>query len=205
MSEETPDTGILIGYARVSTEDQNLDLQRDALIKAGVDPDRIYEEHVSGMKAKRPQLMEALKALRPGDTLIFWKLDRLSRSTKELIEITDKLEAKGIKFRSIQEPLINTSTAVGKLVFNVLAILAQFERDTTRERTIAGLKAAKARGRMGGRKSKLKPKDIKLALIMKASGKHSTPEIAARFGVSKPTLLRALARERDQEQMKEAA
>lgn len=143
--------GITFGYARVSTAEQRLDLQLDAFEKATIHPDYIYQEHISGVKAKRPQLTECLRTMRKGDTLVVWKLDRLGRSVKELIEILEQLRERGIEFQSLNDH-IDTSSAVGKMVFHILAAFAQFERDLNSERTIAGLAVARKRGRMGGRK-----------------------------------------------------
>src|SRR3954467_10501673 len=139
--------GMLVGYARVSTEDQNLDLQRDALTRAGCE--RIFTDVASGAKDDRTGLAGALAFLRPGDTLVVWKLDRLGRSLKHLIETVTALQARKIGFRSPQES-IDTTTSGGKLIFHVFGALAEFERDLIRERTQAGLQAARARGRKGG-------------------------------------------------------
>src|SRR5919109_709204 len=141
---------MLIGYARVSTNEQHLDLQRDALRKAGVAAKDIYTDKVTGVKAERPGLQAALTHLREGDTFIVWRLDRLGRSLKHLIETVTKLQQQHIAFHSITEN-INTSTATGQLVFHIFGALAEFERNLIRERTIAGLEAARARGRLGGR------------------------------------------------------
>ena len=137
-----------IGYARVSSDDQNLDLQRDALNKAGCE--RVYEEKESGARADRPQLQRLMEALRSGDTLVVWRLDRLGRSLKHLVETVETLEAAGVGFQSTTEA-IDTTTSGGKLVFHIFAALAEFERTLIRERTRAGLTAARARGRQGGR------------------------------------------------------
>src|SRR5262249_28068338 len=139
---------MLIGYARVSTYDQNLDLQRDALQKAGCE--HIYSDTISGSKAERKGLEEALAYLRPGDTLVVWKLDRLGRSLKHLIETVNELHGRGIGFRSLTEN-IDTTTSGGKLIFHIFGALAEFERDLITERTNAGLTAARARGKKGGR------------------------------------------------------
>ncbi len=137
-----------IGYARVSSDDQNLDLQRDALRLTGCE--RVYEEKESGGKADRPELLRLFEVLRPDDTLVVWRLDRLGRSLKNLIETVEKLEALEVGFQSVTEA-IDTTTSGGKLVFHIFAALAEFERTLIRERTRAGLKAARARGRQGGR------------------------------------------------------
>src|SRR5215472_1555044 len=148
---------MLIGYARVSTADQNLDLQRDALTKAGCG--RIFEEHASGAKDDRPELAAAVSHARAGDTLIVYKLDRLGRSIRSLIDFTNGLRERGIEFRSVTDG-IDTSTPAGRFYFHILAALAEMERDPIRERVNAGLAAARARGRKGGRKPKLTPKQI---------------------------------------------
>ena len=138
---------MLIGYARVSTEDQNLNLQRDALDQVGCE--QIFEDQFSGAKAERPSLQQALQYARAGDTILVWRLDRLSRSLKDLIEMVTLLEAKGIGLKSLQEA-IDTSSSSGKLIFHIFGALAEFERNLIRERTQAGLNAARARGRKGG-------------------------------------------------------
>src|SRR5215216_1580823 len=139
-----------IGYARVSTNEQNLDLQRDALLKAGVSPKNIYTDKITGTKHERPGLVQALSHLREGDTFVVWRLDRLGRSLKHLIETVTKLQEQHIAFKSITEN-IDTSTATGQLVFHIFGALAEFERNLINERTMAGLEAARARGRKGGR------------------------------------------------------
>src|SRR6266704_1041561 len=141
---------MLIGYARVSTNEQNLDLQRDALRKAGVTAKHIFTDKITGTKEERPGLTEALSHLREGDTLVVWRLDRLGRSLKHLIETVTALKQQGIAFKSITEN-IDTATATGQLVFHIFGALAEFERNLIRERTIAGLESARARGRLGGR------------------------------------------------------
>ena len=151
---------MLIGYARVSTTDQTLDLQKDALEKAGCD--RIFTDTASGAKAERVGLDEALSHLREGDTLVVWRLDRLGRSLKHLIETITKLNNRGIGFKSITEA-IDTTTSGGKLIFHIFGALAEFERDIIRERTQAGLTAARARGRKGGRPKALTPKKAQMA------------------------------------------
>ncbi|MDR2723668.1 MAG: recombinase family protein, partial [Holosporaceae bacterium] len=150
---------MLIGYMRVSKNDgsQNLDLQQDALLAAGVHKDRIYHDTASGKKEARPGLAECLKALQPGNTLVVWKLDRLGRDLKNLITIVDELRRKNIGFKVLtgHGAQIDTSTPNGRLVFGLFAALAEFERELIIERTNAGLKAARARGRMGGRPRKM--------------------------------------------------
>ena len=141
-----------MGYARVSTDDQNLDLQKDALTRAGCQ--RILADHQSGAKAERPGLRAALDYARDGDTLVVWRLDRLSRSLKNLIEMVTQLKSRGIGLKSLQESL-DTSSSSGKLIFHIFGALAEFERNLIRERTQAGLQAARARGRKGGRPTTL--------------------------------------------------
>lgn len=140
---------MLVGYARVSTHDQNEDLQVDALTKAGCE--RIFTDRISGAIVDRPGLNDALDYIRPDDTLVVWRLDRLGRSLKDLIEIVGKLDSQGIGFTSLQES-IDTNTSGGRLVFHIFGALAEFERNLIRERTKAGLAAARARGRVGGRR-----------------------------------------------------
>jgi DNA invertase Pin-like site-specific DNA recombinase len=174
-----------IGYARVSTEDQNLELQRDALTRAGCEV--IYEETASGKNADRPELEHCRKALRSGDTLVVWRLDRLGRSLPDLVKIIGDLEHDGIGFESLTEQ-IETSSAAGKLVFHVFAALAEFERSLIRERTKAGLASARARGRVGGRKPKLNEKQIREVRALLADPTILIKDIAARYKVSRSTL-----------------
>ena len=180
---------MLIGYARVSTPDQSLDLQRDALLAAGCDPKHLYTDVASGAKADRPGLEAALGYLREGDTLVVWKLDRLGRSLTHLVETVHRLEVRGVGFKSLQEH-IDTTTPGGKLIFHVFAALAEFERDLIGERTKAGLTAARARGRRGGRKPALTPKQAALARSMKADPHNSIADICATLKISKRTLYR---------------
>lgn len=174
-----------IGYARVSTDDQNLHLQRDALEKAGCQV--IYEDKASGKNTERPELEACLKALRSGDTLVVWRLDRLGRSLGDLVKLVTTLEEQKIGFESLQEK-IETTSASGKLVFHVFAALAEFERNLISERTRAGLKAARARGRLGGRKPKLKQKDIREIKALLKDPNIPVSDIAKRFGVSRTTI-----------------
>jgi DNA invertase Pin-like site-specific DNA recombinase len=178
-----------IGYARVSTDDQNLDLQKDALTRAGCE--RIYEEKASGGNAERIELSACLKSLRKGDTLVCWKLDRLGRSLQDLVRIIDGLRAQGIAFESLTEK-IDTSSATGALIFHIFASLAEFERALIRDRTNAGLAAARARGRVGGRPKKLSDKQIEAARILIAAKTLTMEEIAKQYGVSRGTLYRSL-------------
>lgn len=180
---------MLIGYARVSTGDQTLDLQTDALTAAGCD--RIFTDTLSGAKSDRPGLEEALDYVRSGDTLVVWRLDRLGRSLQHLIETVTQLEQRGIGFRSLTES-IDTTTSGGKLIFHVFGALAEFERDLIRERTNAGLAAARARGRVGGRPRKLTAKQIELARRMHADKQTDVATICQTLGISKSTLYRAL-------------
>jgi DNA invertase Pin-like site-specific DNA recombinase len=176
-----------IGYARVSSDDQNLDLQRDALKKAGCE--RVYEEKESGGKADRPQLLRLMEALRSGDTLVVWRLDRLGRSLKHLIETVEKLEAMGVGFQSVTES-IDTTTSGGKLVFHIFAALAEFERTLIRERTRAGLSAARARGRQGGRPKVLSEDKRKMAQALRDDPSHSIQSICKTLGISRTTFYR---------------
>jgi DNA invertase Pin-like site-specific DNA recombinase len=176
---------MLIGYARVSTVDQNLALQRDALTEAGCQ--RIFIE--SGAVTDRPALHDAIEFARSGDTLIVWKLDRLARSMKQLIETIENLRVRGIGFRSLTEAL-DTTTAQGRLVFHMFGALAEFERSLIRERTQAGLAAARRAGRTGGRPPKLTDDDIEAAKAMLANPDIGVTQIAHRLGVSPATLYR---------------
>ena len=176
---------MLIGYARVSTQDQNPQLQLDALEKAGCE--RIFEEKASGAQRERPALKEALTFLRKGDTLVVWKLDRLARSLRQLIDTIEALEERGIGFRSVTES-IDTTTSGGRLVFHIFGALAEFERSIIRERTTAGLASARARGRLGGRPRAMSPDDIAVAKTLLANPEISVKEIARRQGVSVSTL-----------------
>jgi len=175
---------MLVGYARVSTTDQNLALQTDALHAAGCK--RVFTDTVSGAKVERPGLAEALTACRPGDTLVVWKLDRLGRSLPHLVETVRDLVACGVGFRSLQES-IDTTTSGGKLIFHIFASLAEFERDLIRERTNAGLSAARARGRNGGRPRGVDQKKQKATLALKKDAGHSVREICEIVGISRNT------------------
>ncbi len=178
-----------IGYARVSTVEQNNDLQIDALKKEGCD--KIFEEKASGAQRDRPELKSALEYARAGDTIIVWKLDRLARSLKQLIETVEDLEKRGIGFKSITES-IDTSTSGGRLIFHIFASLAEFERNIIRERTRAGLESAKARGRTGGRPSKMSEEDIEVAKTLLKNPDITAKEVAKRMGVSFATLYRLI-------------
>lgn len=178
---------MLIGYARVSTHEQTLDLQRDALTKAGCE--QIFTDTVSGAQVERAGLAKAIQFVRPGDTLVVWKLDRLGRSLKHLIETVTTLHDQHIGFRSLTEN-IDTTTPGGKLIFHVFGALAEFERDLIRERTQAGLAAARARGRQGGRPRKLTQKQIDILQSLYQDKRNSISDILNSLHISKPTLYR---------------
>lgn len=196
--------GVLIGYARVSTEDQNLALQHDALARHGIPADRIYSEHISGVKANRPQLAEALKAARRGDTIVVWKLDRLGRSTIDLINLVRDMEARGVGFRSLTEYL-DTTTAVGKLFFYIIASIAEFERNLISDRTKEGMKAARARGHRGGRTRKLDATKMKGIVAMLEDETVIMADVCATFGVSRSTIQRELKRKADEDKRRAIA
>ena len=184
---------MLIGYARVSKADgsQSLDLQHDDLLAAGVEQDNLYEDRASGSRDDRPGLAACLKSLRDGDVLVVWKLDRLARSLPQLIETVATLEDQGIGFRSLTEA-IDTTTAGGKLVFHIFGALAEFERSVIRERTRAGLKAARDRGRKGGRPPALSAADLAVAKALLRDPAITVDEVATRLKVSPATLYRHL-------------
>ena len=182
---------MLIGYARVSTDDQNLDLQRDALKGAGCE--RTFEDMASGAKADRTGLAALMTALRAGDTVVIWRLDRLGRSLKNLIELVEKFETAKVGLCSLQEN-IDTTTSGGRLVFHLFGALAEFERNLIRERTQAGMAAARVRGRMGGRPKRLDPAKLALALRLHHEDKHTIKEICQMMGISKSTLYNYLAK-----------
>lgn len=182
---------MLIGYARVSTDDQNLDLQRDALKGAGCE--RIFEDTVSGAKADRTGLAALMNVLRAGDTVVIWRLDRLGRSLKNLIQLVERLETAKVGLRSLQEN-IDTTSSGGRLVFHLFGALAEFERNLIRERTQAGVLAARARGRMGGRPRRLDPAKQALALRLYHERQHSVDEICKMMGISKSTLYNYLGK-----------
>jgi DNA invertase Pin-like site-specific DNA recombinase len=178
---------MLIGYARVSTIDQNPALQIDALKSAGCE--KIFVEQASGAQRERPELARALDVTRSGDTLVVWRLDRLARSLKQLIETVEGLDGRGVAFRSLTEA-VDTSSPGGVLVFQIFGALAQFERSLIRERTSAGLVAARARGRVGGRPPALSPKDIKAAKALMADQEITMDQVAQKLGVAVSTLYR---------------
>jgi DNA invertase Pin-like site-specific DNA recombinase len=178
-----------IGYARVSTDDQNASLQEDALKKAGCI--RTFTDHARGSKASRPELDRMLDQLRKGDVVIVWRLDRLGRSLKNLIALVEQLAEMGVAFRSLSES-IDTTTANGRLFFSIMGALAEFERDLIRERTNAGLAAARARGRVGGRPSVMTAKKVDKARKLYDSRQHTVAEIAEMLNVSVATVYRHL-------------
>ncbi|MEC9266687.1 MAG: recombinase family protein [Pseudomonadota bacterium] len=191
-----------IGYARVSTTDQNLEPQIDALKEAGVEEENIYREFVSGAKTNRPEWNNCKRALREGDQLIIWKLDRLGRSIIELVTIADELNRRGVHLHSLTDA-IDTTTAGGTLIFNVLAAVAQFERDIISERTKAGLKAARARGARGGRPPTLDATQVKLAQKMLEDPTVTMADVARLVGTSESTVRRALRKAEDPKVMAE--
>jgi len=188
---------MLIGYVRVSKADgtQALDLQKDALIQAGVDSQHIYEDFVSGKQTRRPGLDACLKALREGDVLVVWKLDRLGRDLKHLINTVHDLSEQGIGFKVLtgQGANIDTTTPSGKLIFGVFAALAEFERELIRERTFAGLEAARARGRKGGRRFALTKAQVRLAQASMGKSETTVTELCKELGITRPTLYRYVA------------
>jgi DNA invertase Pin-like site-specific DNA recombinase len=173
---------MLFGYARVSTDDQRLDLQHDALVQAGVERERIFEDKLSGMRADRPGLASVLKAVREGDTLVIWRLDRLGRSLKELISLADELKRRGVQLRSVTEG-IDTTTIGGELLFHLFGAIGQFERNLIRERTRAGLASARAKGKVGGRPAAMTAKDIAMAKALLRDPEITVKEVAGRLGV----------------------
>jgi len=178
---------MLIGYARVSTQDQNPELQIDALKKVGCE--KIFVEKASGAQRDRPELKAVLEYMRAGDTLVVWKLDRLARSIKQLIETVEGLEKQSMGFQSLTEA-IDTTTSSGRLIFHIFAGLAEFERSIIRERTKAGLESARARGRLGGRPPAMTDKDIAVAKAMLSDPNITVEQVAQRLGVAPSTLYR---------------
>ena len=180
-----------IGYARVSTTDQNLDLQTDALKQAGCK--KIFSDRgVSGAKTERPGLDKALDQIRKGDILVIWKLDRLGRSLSHLLSIIEDLKQKGVDFASVQDGF-DTSTASGKMVFSVIGAMAEYERNLTRERTMAGLASARARGRKGGRPKQLDEGQVKVAITLADAGELTIKQICEQVGCSRSTFYRQVA------------
>ena len=183
--------GHLLGYARVSTRDQDASLQHDALRAAGCS--RIFTDHASGALDARPALAEVTDHLRPGDTLVVWRLDRLGRSIRHLIDSLAELDKRGVGFKALTES-IDTTTSGGRLVFHLFAALAQFERELISERTHAGLAAARARGRNGGRPPQLNAEQVVIARALYEKGDMTVAEIGRVFGVSRTTIYRSLDR-----------
>lgn len=181
----------LLGYARVSTKDQDASLQIDALDKHGCT--KIFTDTKSGVLAERPELTRLLDYAREGDTLVVWRLDRLGRSIKHLIEQVEELNTRKIEFQSLQEN-IDTTTAGGRLIFHLFSALAEFEHDLIVERTQAGLEAARARGRKGGRKPKLSPAQRSLVKDLYVGRKHTVQQIADMFDVNRATIYRTIHR-----------
>jgi DNA invertase Pin-like site-specific DNA recombinase len=185
---------MLVGYMRVSKADgsQTTDLQRDALLAAGTDPESLYEDKASGKKEDRPELAACLKALRHGDTLLVWKLDRLGRDLHHLVNIVHDLTERGIGLKVLtgQGAAIDTTTASGKLVFGIFAALAEFERELISERTIAGLASARARGRNGGRPYKMTPAKLRLALASMGKQDTKVSDLCTELGITRQTLYR---------------
>jgi DNA invertase Pin-like site-specific DNA recombinase len=184
----------LVGYARVSSNGQELQLQLDALKKAGVAKSDVFTDKVSGAKAARPGLDKCLQQLKPGDTLLVWRLDRLGRSIRHLIDLVEDLHRRSVKFKSLCDGAIDTTTASGELIFHVFSALAQFERRLIQERTNAGLKAARARGRLGGRPPMpLDDPRIQTAKKLHADKNMVVADICKTLQISRPTLYRWLS------------
>lgn len=185
---------MLVGYMRVSKADgsQTTDLQRDALLAAGIDQASLYEDKASGKKDDRPELSACLKAMRDGDTLVVWKLDRLGRDLRHLVNIVHDLTERGIGLKVLtgQGAAIDTTTASGKLVFGIFAALAEFERELISERTLAGLASARARGRNGGRPYKMTPAKLRLALASMGQPDTKVSDLCAELGITRQTLYR---------------
>ena len=185
---------MLIGYMRVSKADgsQSTDLQRDALLAAGVDPLKLYEDHASGKKDDRPQLAASLKGMNAGDTLLVWKLDRLGRDLRHLVNTVHNLTERGIGLKVLtgEGAAIDTTTASGKLVFGIFAALAEFERAVISERTVAGLASARARGRKGGRPYKMTPAKVRLAMAAVGHKETKIGSLCEELGVTRQTLYR---------------
>ena len=189
-------TALLVGYARVSTEQQDLTAQRDALAALGITPDRIYVDHgLTGTDRNRPGLREAMAACRDGDTFVVTKLDRLARSVRDAHEIVDELAQRNVKL-SIGGSVHDPTDPVGKLLFNVLAMVAEFESDLIRARTREGMKIAKAKGRLRGKKPKLSPAQEAHLVKLHDAGEHTTGELAELFSVVRSTVYRAVQRAR---------
>ena len=197
LSGRHSNRGVLFGYARISTDDQSLGMQTSALVQAGVDADRIFTDTASGVTAQRPGLQSVLKALRPGDTLVAWKLDRITRDLFELLRIERALRERGVGLRLLTE-YVDTTTPAGRMLFSIMGVFAQFEREVIQERTKAGLRAAQAAGKKLGAKRKMTDEDVDRAIHLmrsKAEGGEGLTRVAAakRLGVGKSTLHRELA------------
>ena len=192
-------TGRSIGYSRVSTDDQNLDLQIDALTKHGIPKSQIFTDKMSGAKSDRPGLAKCLDALQDGDVLVVWRLDRLGRSMQHLITVVEDIRGRGIGFRSLSEGAIDTTNASGELIFNIFSALAQFERRLIQERTKAGLAVARARGRHGGR-PRIESEEAKVLAARKLAGDRSISinNICRTLNISRSTYYRYLAMEPDE-------
>jgi DNA invertase Pin-like site-specific DNA recombinase len=189
-------TALLVGYARVSTEQQDLTAQRDALSAMGITADRIYVDHgLTGTDRNRPGLREAMAACRDGDTFVVTKLDRLARSVRDAHEIVDELAQRNVKL-SIGGSVHDPTDPIGKLLFNVLAMVAEFESDLIRARTREGMKIAKAKGRLKGKKPKLSPAQEAHLVKLHDAGEHTTGELAELFSVARSTVYRAVQRDR---------
>lgn len=178
---------MLVGYMRVSTAEQNLALQRDALLAAGVAPERTYDDTCSGTVTNRPGLARALDVAREGDALVIWKLDRIGRSLGHVVELVAGLHAKGIGLKVLTGG-IDTTSSTGRLVFGIFATLAEFERDLIQERTLAGLAAARARGRIGGRPRLMTRAKLRTAMTMMADRNNVATDVAEQLGISVSTL-----------------
>jgi len=190
----TKSSNRMLGYARVSTGEQDLDLQLDALVKAGCVKKNVYTDKLSGAKTARPGLDECLRQLKSGDTLIVWRLDRLGRSVRHLIDVVEDLRQRGVGFKSICDGAIDTTTASGELIFHIFTALAQFERRLVQERTKAGLTAARARGRLGGRPPvPVGDPRVQTAKSLHAEKKMPVESICQTLKISRPTLYRWLA------------
>jgi DNA invertase Pin-like site-specific DNA recombinase len=190
-------TGRIVGYARVSTEGQDLDLQLDALRKHGAADELIFADRASGAKSERPGLSACLDELKTGDVLLVWRLDRLGRSVRHLVTLVDELRDRGVGFRSVCDGAIDTTTASGKLIFNVFSALAEFERSLIQERTMAGLAAARARGRKGGRRPiSVNDPRVQAAKLMYGQyqqGEIELPDILKTLSIKRTTLYRYVA------------
>lgn len=181
---------MLIGYCRVSKDDgsQSVEMQRDALVAAGVDPRFIYEDEISGVCEDRPGLDSCLMSLRPGDVLVIWRLDRLGRKLKHLIEMVEGFSARGVGLKVLTGVPIDTTSAHGKFVFTIFAGLAEYERELIRERTLAGLASARLRGRLGGRKPKMTAEKLEIAQAAMKGGRIIVRDLARQLGVTTATL-----------------